>query len=128
MSAMIRMPRKNGQSTVDLLSHHDPRKLMWQSDASQRKQKVRALTCRRRPSVGRTNGDHDPLSTIIANATKMSSELLRGILLSTAVEEYRVSRTAARLPFQPVEDCGLGIEKLRLARHVSRGAFDIVGE
>jgi hypothetical protein len=96
------MASKDGQGTVDLLGKYHTGKVMWQGKTTKGKKKVGALTGHRGPSIGRTNGEYDSLSSLISDVPDVHGELLGGVLLAATVEQDRIGSTA-RLPIQPVE-------------------------
>jgi len=122
------MAGQNGQGAVDLLGQHDSGELMRQSDLAERKKKIRALTCGRRPSVGGPDGEDEALSTLVTDASEVSGELLGGVLLAAAVEQNGVGRSAAGLAIQPLEHSGFRVEEVRVAGDIARDTLDIFRE
>jgi hypothetical protein len=97
------MSRQDRKRAVNLLSQHNPRKLMRQRNAAQRKQEIGALSCRSGPTIRRPNGEDQALRTIVAQPPQMRGKLLRTKLLTPAIKKNHVRSTAARTPIQPFE-------------------------
>jgi hypothetical protein len=106
---------QDGEGAVDLLGQYDAGKLVRQGHAAKGKEKIGALACGRRPSAGGTDGEHKPLNALIANASDVRSELLGGVLLAAAIQQNGVGGGTTGLTVYPIEECGLGVEDLRVA-------------
>jgi hypothetical protein len=122
------MPGEDRKGAVDLLGEYDAGKLMGQRQTAEGKKKVGSLARCSGPSIGGTDSEHETLNSLVTQATDLSGELLRGVLLASAVKQDCISRHAPRLPIQPIEDCHFGVEEQGLAWNVSGGTFDIVGK
>src|SRR5271170_4916798 len=125
---MIGVAGQDGKSAVNLLRQYDPRQLMGQSHASQGEKKVGALSRRSRPSVRRTNGEHNPLCPLVAKPPNLTGELLGAVLPPATVKQNRISTGSALLTFDPLKQRFFRFKHLRLARCVSSDAADVVIE
>lgn len=87
MAVVVRVPGKNRQRAVHLLSQDCTSQLMRKRHASQRKQQTRSLPCCLRPSIRRANAQHDCLGSRIPQTSQKGGEFFAGELLSAAVEQ-----------------------------------------
>src|SRR5437899_4378584 len=101
---------------------------MRQGHATKGKKQVGTLACDRRPPIRRSDGEHQALDTLIADAAEMRGELIRAELFAATIQQNGICRSATRLAIQPAEQRRLRIEHLRVARDVSCGALYIVGD
>jgi hypothetical protein len=126
VSGVVGVAGQDGEGSVDLLGQYDAGKLVRQGHAAEGKEKISALACGRGPPVGGTDGEHKPLSTLIADASDVRSELLGGVLLTPAIQQNGVGRGTAGLTVQPIEECSLGFEDLRVAGDVASCPCNVV--
>src|SRR5258705_1375654 len=82
VARVVGVANENGQGAVYLLGQNDTGELMRQSHATKGKKQVGTLPRGRRPAIGRSDRQHEPLDTLIANAAELRGELLRGELLA----------------------------------------------
>ena len=122
------MSGEDGQCAIDLFSEDDASELVRQGDAAQRKKQVRALTGGGGPAIRRTDRENETLSATIAKPAKLLSEFFRGEQLASTVEQNDMSRSAARLTIEPLQQCRLGLKELRVAQDVTGRPFDVVRE
>ena len=121
------MAGQNGESAVHLLGQYDAGQLMRQRHAPKRKKQVGALACDRRPSIRRSDGEHQALNALIADAAELRGELIGRVLLATTIQQDGISWSASGLAIQPIDHRRLRVEQLRVTRKVSCGALYIVG-
>ena len=76
------MAGKNGQGAVYLLGQDDPGELMRQGHPSKGKKQVGTLACGWRPPIRRSDGEHQALDALIADAAKVRGELIRGVVIA----------------------------------------------
>jgi hypothetical protein len=100
------MAGKNGQGAVNLLGEYHAGQLMWQRQTAKGQKKIGLPMCLRRPSIRGTNGEYEPLGSLIPDPPNVLGELLGRVLLAATVEQDRI-RSAAWLAIQPVENGGL---------------------
>ena len=76
VAGVVRMAGQDGQGAVDLLGQNDAGELVRQRNTPQGKKKVGPLSCCRRPSIRRPDGEHKPLNPIIPQAPELYRKLL----------------------------------------------------
>jgi hypothetical protein len=128
VAGVVGVAGENGKSTVNLLGQYNPGELMRQGDTPKGKKQVGALACCRRPPISRPDAEHQPLGTLVSDTAKVRGELLGAVLLAATIQQNGIGRGTAGLAVQPVEDGGLGLEELRVARDISGGPFYIVAQ
>src|ERR1700750_2355931 len=77
VAGVIWMAGENRQSAVYLLSQNDAGELMRQSHPPEGPKEIRPFTCRRRPPIRRSNGEHQTLNSLVAESAKMRGEFFR---------------------------------------------------
>src|SRR5216683_953101 len=128
VAGVVGVAGENGQGPVYLLGQNHAGELMRQGHPPEGKKQIGTLTCGRRPPIRRSDGEHQALDALIANATEVRGELLRGELLAATIQQNGIRRSATRLTIQPIEQGGLGPEKLGVAGNVMGGPLYIVGQ
>jgi len=128
VSRVVRMTSQNGQGAVHLLGHYNPSQLMRQGNAAQRQKKIGTLASSPRPPICRANSEHKTLRALVAKTPNQSCDLVRGGLLTSAIEQNRMGRRSASLAVQPFEQCCLRHKDLRLTRHITPRPFNVIGQ
>lgn len=85
------------QGTVYLLGQNDTGELMRQGHAAKGKKQVRPLPRRQRPTIRRSDNEHQALDTLVADAAETRGELLRGELLAVTIQQNGIRRSASSL-------------------------------
>jgi hypothetical protein len=128
VAGMVGVSGENGQGAVYLLGQNNTGELMRQSHATKGKKQVGTLACGRRPPIRRSDGKHQPLNTLVADAAEVRGELIRAVLLAAAIHQNRIRRSATGLAIQPIEQGRFGVEELGLTRDISGRTPYVVGE
>lgn len=116
------MAGEDGEGAVDLLGQDDACQLVGEGDAAEGEQKVGASASHVGPSVGGADGEDEMLRPGVAKMADGLGELFGGELLTSAIEKDEVDGRPAGLAIDPGEECGFGIEELRLRGDITSDA------
>lgn len=126
MRAVVGVSGKYRKRSVYLFGNNGSCKLVRQRHSSQRQQQIRSGTGLRRPTICRSDGDHDGLGTAVLNFPDLRSKLLARQLASAAVEQYQVGGSPPGAPVDPLKQRRLTVPVYGLTRNVSGGPRHII--
>lgn len=98
------MAGEDSEGAIDLLRQHHPCEFVRQCNSAKGEKHLRPFTRCGRPPICRTNGQHNPLLTFIAQPCQHLGELFRRERFATGVEQDNVGACPSFASIGPTEE------------------------